>query len=66
MGYHLGAGKEVFNAELYAILEATRRFSSKGYNKNSTVSSDSQSAILRRKNDCVVLVRPCKSDHATR
>jgi hypothetical protein len=37
-GYHLGTGKEVFDAELYAILKDTRRFSiSKECDKNFTI-----------------------------
>jgi hypothetical protein len=52
-GCHLGAGNEVFDAELYAILKATRIFSiSKECNKNFTIFSDFQAAILRCRNDC--------------
>jgi hypothetical protein len=50
--YHLGTGKEVFDGELYAILNTTRRFAIiKECNKNFTIFSDSQAAILRCRND---------------
>jgi hypothetical protein len=52
-GYYLGTGKEVCDAELYAILKVTRRFAiSKECNKNFTIFSDPQAAILRCRNDC--------------
>jgi ribonuclease HI len=53
VGYHLGTGNEVFDAELCVILKATRRFAiSKEFNKNFTIFSDSQAAILTCRNDC--------------
>jgi hypothetical protein len=52
-GHHLGTGKEVLDAELYAILRATLKFAiSTECNKNFTIFSDSQAAILRYRNDC--------------
>jgi hypothetical protein len=46
-GYHLGTGKEVFDAELYAILKTTRRIDiSKGCNKIHDLFGISSSYIM--------------------
>jgi len=47
-GFHLGTNKEVFDAELYAILQATIHFAKRNENDQSyTIFSDSTSAIKR-------------------
>ena len=53
-GTCLGKNKEVFDAEVFAILQAVKTFNAKGDEKqNYTVFSDSQAAIFRvRHDDC--------------
>ena len=51
-GFHLGTNKEVFDAELYAILQATIHFAKRNENDQSyTIFSDSTSAIKRYLHD---------------
>jgi hypothetical protein len=65
VGYHLGPGDEVFGAELYATLKATRRFTiSKECNKNCTIFSDSQAAILNVETIAVAWSVYGKRDHS--
>jgi ribonuclease HI len=50
--FHLGNNKEVFDAELYAILQAVIRFGKRReYNKEYTIFADAQAALQRCEND---------------
>jgi len=52
MGYYLGANKEVYDAELYALLQAVKRFRQRGTTgRNFIVFADAQAALNRCRND---------------